>query len=438
MQASSGCSAAMTRPRPQTGDCASASGEGVARRLGAAGDQPQARRLRPCPRRSGHAPGPSTPPQPSRRAAAKSGDRPERHHVHVGTSHARPEDTRSRLRASRPGVWCPGKELLDRGAPRFGELAGGHERSTRGLSSPIARPRPRPARPGESKINQRPGSDGRRVYGRRAPAVAASRPIRSTSRAAVRPPAAPASRATRAAGARLPSSRAPVPARRSGRMSPTARLPSKEVSEASAQSGPLRSRRNTAIVERHRHVGVDALAGAGQDRPEQLEPAVEQARMNVILVGPVGLAGGPQLGQGLLRVRSSGRRSQENVGPGSRPDLRRASFRHCGVAGLAGEPRADRPPGRRPRSRRPLAPSMRPTACVVNVGSPSPSAGRQRSTMRNAARLRALGREDRLDGLGRLVQQQRLHQRHVADAPGLAVQGGRRRPGPFPGRRRRA
>ena len=68
VQASSGCSAAITRPRPQTGDCANDSGlRPISHGLGAAGHQPQPRRLGDSRGRPRPAPRPGR--RPSRRRA---------------------------------------------------------------------------------------------------------------------------------------------------------------------------------------------------------------------------------------------------------------------------------------------------------------------------------------------------------------------------------
>ena len=193
----------MTRPRPHSGDCASESGTSLpaawAPRVTShsRGGLALAETVSACTRSS-------TPPQPSRRAAAKSGGRCLA--VDVQT----PQDTRCRAAEVLPRQDKPSR-------PRRGlQIERRRRRACTGvLSSSSASASAAPDAVG--RIEDQPAArlDRRLVDCRRRSAVARSRPIRSTNRAAGRPPAAQSSRATPAASWRPPASRQHVPARRS-------------------------------------------------------------------------------------------------------------------------------------------------------------------------------------------------------------------------------
>ena len=148
-------------------------------------------------------------------------------------------------------------------------------------------------------------------------AVAASRPIRSTSRAAGRPPAARSSRATRAAGCTPSIFTDDLPL-----LVDQLDVADRQLAVERTSAWPMPKAALAAIakhckrVKRHRHVGVDARARTGQDRAEQLEHGVQQAGMNVVLVGigrprrAAASGPGPRCG-----VRPVAGRSQEKVGP---------------------------------------------------------------------------------------------------------------------------
>ena len=120
-------------------------------------------------------------------------------------------------------------------------------------------------------------------------------------------------------------------------------------------------------------------------------------------------------------------------GPGSSPDLRSASICHASSRGS--------PVKRACSASRSIVPpsvsegdSMRPMAWVTNDGSAS-SRGRAQADDAERGRMGPLGRQDGLDGLGRLVQDQRFHAATRRERTTASHARPPKPPTPFPGRR---